>query len=214
MAVAVTAPFLNNPAVARRWELYRAAAPLLERHGYRSVTVESIARACLISPAGLYYYFPSKIDLVLFPLSHANGLCAEWQRQLSALPSDPLIRLNALLDFVGEHVPDIRLALRLGREIGNDRRLAGQLQSVIREAEADFTSVARTVAASVSPARARDFFEGIVAVVAGDVPGVVPEATDIRRRLGDVARGWATSLGVTAAEFDGATARSASAPSR
>ena len=58
-----------DDAVARRAEIFRRARPLLEEFGYREVTVKQLARACHMSPAALYHWFPTKRDLVLYQLS-------------------------------------------------------------------------------------------------------------------------------------------------
>jgi hypothetical protein len=63
-----------DDAVARRAEIYRCARPLLEEFGYREVTVKQLARASHLSPAALYHRFPTKRDLVLYPLSPDRNL--------------------------------------------------------------------------------------------------------------------------------------------
>src|SRR6266851_350507 len=72
-------------AVARRAEIYRQARPLLEEFGYREVTVKQLARACHMSPAALYHWFPTKRDLVLYPLSSPdrNGRCELLRRRIA-----------------------------------------------------------------------------------------------------------------------------------
>ena len=78
MALSIPIASANTDGhLARRWEIWYAAAPLFERHGFRSVTVDQLAYASAMSPAGLYHYFPNKAAIALFPLAHGNGLCAE-----------------------------------------------------------------------------------------------------------------------------------------
>lgn len=104
-------------AVARRAEIYRRARPLLEEFGYREVTVKQLARACHMSPAALYHWFPTKRDLVLYPLSSPdrNGRCELLRRRLSG-ETDPLRCLRAWIDFVLEERDGVILALRLAPE--------------------------------------------------------------------------------------------------
>ncbi|MEJ7697786.1 MAG: helix-turn-helix domain-containing protein [Candidatus Limnocylindrales bacterium] len=56
----------------RRQALYRLAAPVFRRHGYRQATLKQLAAACGMSIPALYRYFPSKRDFALYPLSAAN----------------------------------------------------------------------------------------------------------------------------------------------
>ncbi len=204
MAYAAEADGTWEHLVARRWELYRSAAPLFEYYGFRGVTVDALARACLLSPASLYHYFPSKLSLALFPFSHANGLCREWQRRLQAMPNDPLVRLHGVLDFLTDVSDDVRLAVRLSREIGGDERYARDVARSMAEARADFSMIARSIDPAVTDERSSDLFAGLVAVIVGAVPGTYGNAAGLRRRLGDVARGWVASLGVPSSDFDAA----------
>ena len=89
----------SEARIDRRWEIWRSAAPLFEREGYRGVSIEQLAHASALSPAGLYHYFPGKAAIALFPLSHANGLCRRWHAIAAALPRDPFVRLHALIGF-------------------------------------------------------------------------------------------------------------------
>lgn len=202
-AVSASVAFREPILVARRWELYRAAAPLLDRLGYRGVTVAGLARAALISPAGLYYYFPSKTAFALFPLSTRNGLCQEWHRRQATLPADPIVQLHELISFVAARAPEVRLALRLGREMAADARLAKEVDGAVHQARTDFVELARSIAPDAEEGRATDLFEGLVSVVAADVPGVERNG-GLVRQMTDVARGWVTSLGFSAAAFDAA----------
>src|SRR5713101_3107860 len=104
-------------AVARRAEIYRRVRPLLEEFGFREVTVKQLARACHMSPAALYHWFPTKRDLVLYPLSppDRNGRCELLRRRLAG-ETDPLRCLRAWIDFVLEEREGVILALRLAPE--------------------------------------------------------------------------------------------------
>ncbi len=112
-------------AVARRAEIYRQARPLLEEFGYREVTVKQLARACHMSPAALYHWFPTKRDLVLYPLSSPdrNGRCELLRRRI-ATETDPLQCLRAWVDFVLEEREGVILALRLAPEAAAARALS------------------------------------------------------------------------------------------
>src|SRR2546428_6575067 len=108
----------SDDAVSRRAEIFRRARPLLEEFGYREVTVKQLARACHMSPAALYHWFPTKRDLVLYPLSapDRNGRCELLRRRLAG-ETEPLRCLRVWIDFVLEERESVILALRLAPEV-------------------------------------------------------------------------------------------------
>jgi AcrR family transcriptional regulator len=190
----------------RRWQLYRSAAPVFERHGFRGATVDGLARACFMSPAGLYHYFPSKAAFALFPLTTQGGLCQAWHRVQVGLPAeaDPLFQVHAIVDFVATLEPEVRLAFRLNREMVSDGRYERAVAATVLAARADWLELARSIVPAVDEERAMDFFEGIVSIMAtADVPGI-DRKDRVRRHLTDLSRGWASSLGVSPAVFEAA----------
>jgi AcrR family transcriptional regulator len=116
-----------DDAVARRADIFRRARPLLEEFGYRHVTVKQLARACHLSPAALYHWFPTKRDLILYPLSapDRNGRCELLRRRLAG-ETDPLPCLRAWIDFVVEERDGVILALRLAPEAVTAGALSGR----------------------------------------------------------------------------------------
>ena len=108
MALAANADRDSARLIARRWELYHSAASLFENNGFRGVTVDALARACLLSPASLYHYFPSKASFALFPLTTRGGLCQDWHRLQISLPvTDPLFQVHAIIAFVATFEPEV-----------------------------------------------------------------------------------------------------------
>jgi AcrR family transcriptional regulator len=190
--------------VDRRWELYRSAAPVFDRDGFRGATIEALAHACFMSSAGLYHYFPSKATFALFPLTTEGGLCRAWHRVQTALPADPLFQVQAIIDFVAALEPDVSLAFRLSREMVSDRRYERAVAATVLEARADWLELARSIVPAVDEQRAMDFFEGIVSIMAAaDVPGI-DHSDRVRQHLTDLSRGWMSGLGVSSADFDAA----------
>ena len=91
----------REDALRRRWEIYTAVAPLIEKAGARELTMRQAANAAHMSLGGVYHYFPSKRDLVLFGLSpealHAG--CAELHQQLARVQrTGPGAQLATFLD--------------------------------------------------------------------------------------------------------------------
>jgi AcrR family transcriptional regulator len=56
-------PRPKNPPPDRRTEILTAALEVFAARGYAAATNAEIARAAGVTPAALYYYFPSKADL-------------------------------------------------------------------------------------------------------------------------------------------------------
>jgi AcrR family transcriptional regulator len=49
----------------RKQSIVRTAARLFAEHGYKATTMDTLADACAINKATLYYYYPSKAELLL-----------------------------------------------------------------------------------------------------------------------------------------------------
>jgi len=182
------------PDRVRRWEIYAAARPVFERHGFRNATISELAWASGLQPPSLYHYFPSKAAFALFPLSADNGLCATWHAEADRLPSDPWVRLDALIDFVSTHIDSIRVALSLAREMSDNRLLDRVARAAVSQARDDFRSLAYSLGDGIGPERADDLFQAVATMAAGSVPGVERDPAALRRQLGDAARGWLASL--------------------
>jgi AcrR family transcriptional regulator len=137
---------------ARRVEIYRAVAPLLEAQGIGGLSMRAAARAACMSVGGLYHYFPTKRALALFPLdpSVMARACAEFHashRELEA--SDPSGYLAAFLDNVLGNMLLARPAIRAAAALGEGTlegiialamqrtsgELAASLRSVVPEAD-------------------------------------------------------------------------------
>jgi AcrR family transcriptional regulator len=99
-------------------ELWHQVRPELEARRYRGLTIKGLARACNLSPAGLYHYFSSKEDFVFFPLLEEAEYCERMTAALNALPPDAGVRLRAAVTLaVSAHV-DLMLAAELAAEAG------------------------------------------------------------------------------------------------
>jgi AcrR family transcriptional regulator len=179
--------------VARRWEIWHASAPLFEKHGFRAVTVDQLAFASAMSPAGLYHYFPNKAAIALFPLAHGNGLCVTWDAMVARLPDDPAARLHALVLFAAEHAATWRLSIALSRQMTQTPALERYASRLMAEALRDFATIARTVDPRMSDRRIGDLYEMFTAIIVADLPGFDQSADAVRRRLTDAVNGWLAS---------------------
>ena len=194
--------------LARRWEIWHASAPLFGQHGFRAVTVDQLAYASTMSPAGLYHYFPNKAAIALVPLAHGNGLCLTWQSIVEATPDNPVARLEALADFAAEHADAWRLALGLSRQMTQSRTVVRYADKLLAQSRRDFGTIARAVDSRLSDRRVADLHEAVTAIIVTDLPGFDRSADAVRRRLHDAVRGWlaAESNDPAAASATGSTA--------
>ena len=73
--------------LARQDEIYRAVSPLIVEVGARQLSMRQAARAASLSIGGLYYYFPTKRELLLHGLCPAALLryCAEFHAEFDHL---------------------------------------------------------------------------------------------------------------------------------
>jgi AcrR family transcriptional regulator len=104
----------------RRLEIYTAVAPLLEKVGARGLTMRQAAAAAHMSVGGIYHYFPSKRDLVLFVLSPdaLQRLCEQPQLLAPLERTDPHTHLATFLEGLVRGVPLLRPAVLAAIELG------------------------------------------------------------------------------------------------
>jgi AcrR family transcriptional regulator len=105
----------------RRLEIYTAVAPLLEKAGARALTMRQAANAAHMSVGGLYHYFHSKRDLVLFVLSPdaLQRLCKEPHYLLPPLErTESSAHLATLLEGMVQALPLLRPAVLAAIELG------------------------------------------------------------------------------------------------
>ncbi len=104
----------------RRLEIYAAVAPLLEKAGARALTMRQAAAAAHMSIGGIYHYFPSKRDLVLFVLSPdaLQRLCNQPQLLAPRERTEPSAHLATFLEGLVRGVPLLRPAVLAAIELG------------------------------------------------------------------------------------------------
>src|SRR5947199_6465659 len=109
--------------LARQQEIYEAVAPLLLTVGWRRLSMHQAARAACLSIGGLYHYFPTKRDLVLYTLQPdvLEERCQDFHRKHSELAAqDPRRYFDRYVDFALQGMrlwqPAIQAALELGVE--------------------------------------------------------------------------------------------------
>jgi AcrR family transcriptional regulator len=106
----------------RQREIYEAAGPLILARGPRALAMQQIARAAHVSVGSLYYYFPSKRELVLCGL-RADILahrCAAFHRATDHLRwSDPPAYLSAFVEASVDGILFVRPAVYAATELGS-----------------------------------------------------------------------------------------------
>lgn len=125
-----------NDPVEERLRIYRAAGPLILMNGVCGTTIKAVAEEACLSPGGIYHYFASKRQLVLYGLEPEalSRACLDASRDLlksmaSMQPSGcrEVIRLYVdknlrMLEFVR---PTLQAAVELGRPELQDRLSEG-----------------------------------------------------------------------------------------
>ncbi|MEO6207829.1 MAG: TetR/AcrR family transcriptional regulator, partial [Candidatus Limnocylindrales bacterium] len=99
---------------ARRRELFRLAAPVFRRDGYRRATIKALAHACGLSPASVCHYFGSKEEMATYLVRRPR---MDWDSTWVDPDADPLGQLAQLPDLSLAVLPNYLLALRLADEI-------------------------------------------------------------------------------------------------
>jgi AcrR family transcriptional regulator len=167
-----TRPFFRTPEDLRvhRQQLYRRAARVFRRHGYKGATLKELSAACGLSVPALYRYFPSKRDLALYPLSAANRPGRECFRRASG---DPLVQLRVWLDHAAWERADFLLALRLGAEIADGRGITDEHMETFRFHTGLVAEMLGAAAPGLGERRARELTESLLAMSLGtDAAGI------------------------------------------
>lgn len=191
------AEWFSDEPFARRQELFRRAAPVFRKRGYRGSTLKELASVCGLSIPGLYRYFPSKKALALFPL---RALYPELHGPPPDVSTgDPLQHLNGWVEGAVAEMPNYLLALELSREVA--LRPAERRKSEVNLAE-HITIVAdlvRRAAPHLSDRAARELASTMVNVALGSaVTGLRPDPEALRRELRALLRGHGLHLTRTA----------------
>lgn len=124
--------------LARRNEIFAAVSPLILERGARGVTMREAAYAASMSVGALYYYFPTKRDLLLHGLD--SEAIAQHCRNVDALighlerqdPRQFFERLTeSFIDGVMMSQPSMQAAIELG---------AGELQPALDQVRANLST--------------------------------------------------------------------------
>jgi AcrR family transcriptional regulator len=106
---------------ARRQEIYTAVRPLLHAYGVRGLSMRDAAQAACLSVGALYYYFPTKRELVLYGLQpetiqrHCHAFHREWGTVAAV---DPPRYFAAFVDSLNDGLLAIQPAMRAAIELG------------------------------------------------------------------------------------------------
>jgi AcrR family transcriptional regulator len=180
----------------RQCEIYEAAGPLILARGPRALSMQDIARAAHVSVGSLYYYFPSKRDLVLCGLrmdvlAHRCAAFHRWADQLRR--SDPQGYLSAFIQSSVESIlflrPAVYAAIELGSQVlwpnleaalaANTREFQDALHGALSTSEARVPGLARFGrtwrrflfgAVLDGEAPRRELADGLLALVRGLAP--------------------------------------------
>ena len=147
-----------------RQRLYRRAAPVFRRHGYRDAGLKELAVACGLSIPALYRYFPSKRDFALYPLSAANRPTEACFEQAS---DDPYVHLQLWLYHAASERRDYLLALRLGAELQSRRGLSDEHIQTFGYHIGLLAGLLRQTAPRLRERRAREIAETLLAASFG-----------------------------------------------
>jgi len=83
--------------LATRQVILRAAAGVFRVRGFAATGMREIARAADLSTANLYYYFPSKADILYFCQDHSVGRMLEAARNAGRGDAAPAERLRRVV---------------------------------------------------------------------------------------------------------------------
>lgn len=199
-----------SDGAARRRELFALAAPLFARLGYREVTLKELATACHLSPASLYHYFPSKLDLALYPFTVEGQGCDEFEAQ-ARLEPDPLVTIRIWLEAAIEAMPTMELAKRLAAEAERPDVTGAAWRSGVLRWRRILGSLTQRAAPQLSDEAVGELAEGLMSVISGGPGRVRPDPETIRAQVIAFLRGYLVPAGLHPAQFDVAFRQAATA---
>jgi AcrR family transcriptional regulator len=124
-----------------RERLIEAASALIADSGYGATSIGDICRRAGVAKTALYWHFESKEGLLAAVLESVGGRWIEELRKRAYLESDPIRRMNGLIEdwrrLVTEQPRLVRLPLFLQLEVGEESSPAvrAALQKVFDQAE-------------------------------------------------------------------------------
>src|SRR5258708_1424913 len=153
--------------LCRQREIYLAVAPLLRRTGVRGLSMCAAARAAYVSVGGLYYYFPTKSDLVLHGLQPAAiaRFCHDKVSAYAHLAeTDPSAYGRAVLDHlhdlvVGFLLPAYDAAVELGAET-----MRAQVRRTLEEGLGEVIDLLRQLAPQLDEAQLTALGAGLLRI--------------------------------------------------
>ena len=83
--------------LAVRGAILRAAAGVFRQRGFANTGMRDIAEAADLSPGNLYYYFPSKADILFFCQDHSVRRMLEATRATDSRARHPATRLQRVI---------------------------------------------------------------------------------------------------------------------
>jgi AcrR family transcriptional regulator len=196
---------VERPALeASRKRIFRQAAPIFRAKGYRSAKLALISQAVGMAPASLYYYFPSKRELALFPLSPENDICGRMHASLALVPPDrPLEPLRILVDYWTDELPDILLANRLADSIGCGRWAMDRMHEMYEFGLDLIASVVRRAAPSYTIEQAQEIGLVLMSMLSGSsIADLDTNPGRLREQAVGVLRRYLTPDGVAPEAFD------------
>ncbi len=169
----------------RRLEIYTAVAPLLEKAGPRGLTMRQAAVAAHMSVGGLYHYFPSKRDLVLFVLSPEalQRLCEQPHEMPPPMqPADSRVNLATFLEGLVRGVPFLRPAVLAAIELGAGPAFAF-VETTMTVSVPDFVRAVKDVRPDIGDAEARAIDRAVRHATLGAMLDRSVSASELRNEL-------------------------------
>ena len=152
--------------LGRQREIYLAVVPLLRCMGVRGLSMSTAARAAWVSVGGLYYYFPTKRDLVMHGLQPEaiTRYCHDKVGAFAHLvETDPSAYSRAVLDHLHDLVVGFLLpAYDAAIELGGAETMLAQVRRTLEGGLGEAVDLLRPLAPQLDEAQVAALGEGLL----------------------------------------------------
>ena len=186
----------------RRTDILEAACTVIARSGIHDLRVEDVAQEAGVSRALVYYYFPTRAELLSRTFAHANARSTDHTMQELGAETNSLERIENILVLELSDAPEVRRNWIIWNEVSANAVFDPELLDSVEKWSADWVRMIAdlvragqaegSIAGDVDPVEAGEHLTGVLDGLGSKwMLGIMPQKraidlvlTAVRRELG------------------------------